>query len=76
MIAIVLSIIVIAIVIGCLFAINAGFKKLEESSVDPAPAPAPTPAPIAPAPAPPVEDDDPTGDDDSDNIETYVSPFD
>jgi len=72
MIAIVLSIIVIAIVIGCLFAINAGFKKLEESSVGPAPAP----APIAPAPAPPVEDDDPTGDDDSDNIETYVSPFD
>ena len=72
MIAIVLSIIVIAIVIGCLFAINAGFKKLEESSVGPAPAP----APIAPAPAPPVEDDDPMGDDDSDNIETYVSPFD
>ena len=72
MIAIVLSIIVIAIVIGCLFAINAGFKKLEESSVGPAPAP----APIAPAPAPPVEDDDPTGDDDSDNIETYISPFD
>ncbi len=74
MIAIVLSIIVIAIVFGCLFAINAGFKKLEESSVGPAPAPAP--APIAPAPAPPVEDDDPTGDDDSDNIETYISPFD
>lgn len=72
MIAIILTIIVIAIVIGCLFAINAGFKKLEQNSVGPAPAP----SPIAPAPAPPAEEDDPVGDDDGDNIETYISPFD
>ena len=75
MIAIILTIIVIAIVIGCLFAINAGFKKLEQNSVGPAPAPSPI-AP-APAPAPPAaEEDDPVGDDDGDNIETYISPFD
>lgn len=74
MIAIILSIIVIAIVIGCLFAINAGFKKFEQNSVGPAPAPSPI-AP-APAPAPPSEEDDPVGDDDGDNIETYISPFD
>ena len=74
MIAIILTIIVIAIVIGCLFAIEAGFKKFEQNSVGPAPAPSPI-AP-APAPAPPSEEDDPVGDDDGDNIETYISPFD
>lgn len=74
MIAIILTIIVIAIVIGCLFAIEVGFKKFEQNSVGPAPAPSPI-AP-APAPAPPSEEDDPVGDDDGDNIETYISPFD
>lgn len=75
MIAIILVIIVIAVVIGALYMINAGFKKLEQNSVGPAPAPSPI-AP-APAPAPPAaEEDDPVGDDDGDNIETYISPFD